>query len=466
VQLGELLGAVDGARVEGPVDIDIRAIEHDSRRVVPGTFFCCIRGRTVDGHDLAAGAVAAGAVAVLAERAIDVPVTRVQVPDVRRAIGPLASVFWGEPSRQLAVVGVTGTNGKTTTTHIVQHILSSVGRSAAVIGTLTGARTTPEAPELQHHLAELRDGGTELVAMEVSSHAIAQHRVDGTHFRVAVFTNLSPEHLDFHDDMEEYFSTKASLFTRTFTDAAVICLDDEYGRRLSESIAVPWVGYSMDDVEDVELGARSSTFTWRGRRVTMPLGGRFNVANAIAASEIALLLGVDASEVADALGSVPPVPGRFEVIDEGQAPTVVVDYAHTPDGLEQVLRAARELTTTRVLVVFGCGGDRDRSKRPLMGQVASALADVVYVTSDNPRDEEVMSIIDEIMQGIPERSTVVVDPDRRSAIGAALAAARDGDVVVIAGKGHETTQVIGADELPFDDRAVARDELRALGGPT
>jgi UDP-N-acetylmuramoyl-L-alanyl-D-glutamate--2,6-diaminopimelate ligase len=462
VRLDRLLDAVDVGAVEGDATVDVTAMAYDSRALVAGALFFCVPGEHDDGHLFAPAAVAAGARAVVVERLLDLPVTQVLVASTRAAMGPMSSVFEGAPSRSLSVVGVTGTNGKTTTTYLVQGILESAGRATGIIGTLTGTRTTPEAPDLQARLARLREEGKHAVAMEVSSHALAQHRVDGTRFAVAVFTNLSRDHLDFHGTMEDYFRAKARLFEPALADQAVVNVDDVRGRLLRDAAVVPTTAYSLDDAVDLRVSAHESRFTWRGQPVRVPLGGRFNVSNALAAATACSVLGVADDVIAAGLAAAPSVPGRFEAVDEGQPFHVVVDYAHTPDGLEHVLTAARELTGGRVLLVFGAGGDRDRTKRPAMGEAAARLADVVFLTSDNPRHEPPGAIIDEVAVGIPPATGLTIEPDRRAAIAAALAAAAAGDVVVIAGKGHETTQTIGDDVRPFDDRAVAADELRDL----
>jgi len=497
VHLGQLIAAYPGARRGGADDDpDVRAVVHDTHDVVPGSLFCCVRGARVDGHELAAGAVAAGAVALVVDHELPLAVPQVVVADVRRAMGPLAAAFWGNPSHDLVVVGVTGTSGKTTVTHLLCPVLQASGLApCAIIGTLSGARTTPEATDLQAMLAAERDRGSSgvgavrgAVAMEVSSHGLALHRVDGTRFAVAVFTNLSQDHLDFHQTMDDYFETKAALFSPGFTDLAVICSDDPRGRELLGRLSgtrsgVTATAYSLADAEDLTLSPAGASFRWRGEPVGLALAGRFNVANALAAAAAAEALGVEPGVVARGLSAARPVPGRFEAIDGGQRFTVLVDYAHKPDALDQALAAARELVTGhaprshgpsgresgqhvsgrgRLLVVFGCGGDRDAAKRPLMGEVATRLADDVILTSDNPRSEDPQAIIDDIRAGIPAGAGVAVELDRRRAIERAVAAARPGDVVVIAGKGHETTQTIGETVRPFDDRAVARTALAAL----
>ena len=484
--LGQLIAAYPAAvRAGADGDPDLRTVVHDTRAVIPGALFCCVRGSRADGHDLAAAAVAAGAAALVVDHVLALAVPQVVVPDVRRAMGPLAAAFWGNPSHDLVVVGVTGTSGKTTVTHLLCPVLLASGlASCAIIGTLSGARTTPEATDLQAALAAERDragsgagvdrgpvAGRGAVAMEVSSHGLALHRVDGTRFAAAVFTNLSQDHLDFHHTMDEYFEAKAALFTPAFTDRAVICSDDPRGRELLARLDGPRSGvtataYSLREAEDLTLSPAGASFRWRGEPVELALAGRFNVTNALAAAAAAEALGIEPAAVARGLSAATPVPGRFEAVDGGQRFTVLVDYAHKPDALEQALLAARELVAGggRLRVVFGCGGDRDAAKRPLMGEVASRLADDVLLTSDNPRSEDPQAIIDGIRAGIPPGAgaKVAVEPERRDAIERAVADARPGHVVVIAGKGHETTQTAGDTVRPFDDRDVARAALAAV----
>jgi len=440
---------------------DVAAVTHDSRAVAPGALFCCVRGAHADGHDHAPAAAAAGAVALLCERPLGLDLPELRVPSVRAAMGPVAAAFHGEPSARLAVVGITGTNGKTTTAHLLAAILDAAGRPCGVIGTLTGARTTPEAPELQAQLAAFLAEGRQAVSMEVSSHALDQHRVDGTAFALAVFTNLSQDHLDHHGTMEAYFQAKARLFDAGLSARAVVNLDDPHGRLLRDAAQIPTTGFSLADATAVEAGPRGSRFRWRGTELRTTLAGRFNLANVLAAVTAAAELGVGTDAIAQGLAEAAPVPGRFELVDAGQPFAVVVDYAHTADGLAALLASARELTGPggRVLVVFGCGGDRDRAKRPAMGAAAAEGADVVVVTSDNPRSEDPHAIIASVLSGIPEDVQPVIEPDRRAAITAAVSRASAGDVVVIAGKGHETTQIAGATCTPFDDRVVAREVL-------
>lgn len=462
MQLHDLLDQVEVRALLG-APVDVVAITSDSRDVVPGALFCCIPGATADGHRFAADAVAAGAVALLVDHQVDVDVTQVVVDDVRATTGSVAAAIYGHPSRDIDIVGVTGTNGKTTTTWLLHAIFDAAGRSSEMIGTLTsqpgGPPTTPDAIELQRMLAEMRDRGVTHLAMEVSSHALAQSRVEGTRFAVGVFTNLSRDHLEFHETMEDYFAAKARLFEPGRSEVGVVNVDDPRGQLLLDAARIPTRPFSLADVADLRVGA-TSTGTWRGHRLVVPLAGAFNVSNALAAATAALELGIDEATIVRGIAGAPPAPGRFELIDAGQPFVVVVDYAHTPDGLEHVLRAARTLVDDgQLTVVFGAGGDKDPGKRPQMGEVAGRLADVVVLTSDNPRSEDPSKIIDEVRSGVDEAAYVVAEPDRRAAIELALARAAAGDVVVVAGKGHETTQTIGDKVIPFDDRSVVKDLL-------
>ena len=447
-------------------DSEIDGVVHHTEQVAPGSLFACVVGSTVDGHDLADQVVAAGAAALLVERRLPVDIPQLVVPSVRHAMGPVAARFFGDPSRALTVVGITGTNGKTTTVSLLRSIFEAAGRRCEVIGTLTsvpgGPPTTPDAPELQARLARWRDEGVDVVAMEVSSHALAMGRVDGTWFAATGFTMLGHDHLDLHVDIEHYFAAKAMLFRPERTDRAVIRSDDEWGARLLESVEVEARPFCLADAEHLELTPAGAVFEWRGTRVSLPLAGRHNVANALCAATVADWLGIPPDAIAGGVAGVGPVSGRFELVDAGQGFTVAVDYAHTPDALETVLAAAREIAAPRggrVLVVFGCGGDKDRAKRPEMGRIATEAADVVVVTSDNPRSEDPDAIIAEIVAGITDHGSVSVIPDRREAIHHAARAAREHDVVVIAGKGHETTQTFADHTVPFDDRLVVREVL-------
>ena len=449
------------------LEVDISDVEFDSRRVEPGALFCCVRGASEDGHRFATEALESGAAALLVDHRLDVDAVQLVVPDVRVAMAAASASCFSHPADELLLIGVTGTNGKTTTTWMLQNIFRAAQRKVEVLGTLSGARTTPESPDLQRRLAQWRDDGVDVVAMEVSSHAIDQHRIDSMKFRVAVFTNLSRDHLDYHGSMEEYFETKARLFDSARCDRAVVNLDSPYGRLLADASTVPTDGYSLDEVEGLQLSVDGSSFRWAGHEVNLTIGGTFNVSNALAAAHAARALGLDDATIAEGLSVPLVVEGRFERVDAGQPFAIVVDYAHTPDGLEQLLKAAGDLVTGRVIVVFGCGGDRDRSKRPLMGEVAVRNADVVVVTADNSRSESTESILEAIMDGIrrvngPRASTVTVEPDRREAIALALRSAMDNDIVLIAGKGHETAQILGDSVEEFDDRVVAVEQWAAL----
>ena len=450
------------ARIVGDPSVLVSDVEFDSRRVTAGTLFCCVPGLRADGHEFAGAAVAAGAAALLVERPLKVNVPQVVVPSSRTSMGHLAAAVHGHPARALTMVGVTGTNGKTTTTSLIASVLRSTGLHVGLIGTLTGAHTTPEAPDLQRQLAAFVADGVTTVVMEVSSHALALERVVGAHFDLAVFTNLGRDHLDLHGSQEQYFEAKARLFRADLADRALVNADDVHGRLLADAAQVPTDVFSLNDASDVAVTPTRLSFRWRGHEVTMGIGGDFNVMNALAAATACSMLGLSDDAIVRGLASASAVPGRFEPIDAGQPFSVIVDYAHTPDGLAEALRSARAAAgRCRLIAVFGCGGDRDRDKRPEMGSVAAQFADVVVITSDNPRSEDPLEIIGAVRGGVPAdySGLVVTDPDRRDAIAAAFALAEAGDVVVIAGKGHEQTQTIGTTVVPFDDRVVARQLL-------
>jgi UDP-N-acetylmuramoyl-L-alanyl-D-glutamate--2,6-diaminopimelate ligase len=465
-------------------DPDVRALAFDARRVAPGTVFFCVRGFTRDGHDFAPEAVRRGASALVVDHPLGLGVPEVVVPDVRAAMAPAAAALHGDPTARLRVVGITGTSGKTTTSFLVRHLLEAAGRRTALLGTVKSvvagregalARTTPEAIDLQEAFAAMADGGDEACVMEVSSHALELHRADAIHWAAAAFTNLSQDHLDFHPTMEAYFQAKRRLFTDGAPALAVVCVDDEHGRRLASElreqgrppVTVATAGPADLAAEAIALTPSGATFTARAAdgaalRLRSPLVGRFNVANALVAVALARALGVPDAVVQAALPGAAAVPGRLQPVDGGVPFTVLVDYSHKPGALEHVLRAARELAGDgRVLVAFGAGGDRDRGKRPRMGEVAARLADEVVVTSDNPRSEDPDAIIAEILAGVDR--DVLVEPDRRLAIRALLERALPGDVVVLAGKGDERGQELaGGVVVPFDDVEVAQEELRRL----
>jgi UDP-N-acetylmuramoyl-L-alanyl-D-glutamate--2,6-diaminopimelate ligase len=468
--LRELMG-------NGAPEVEISSLAYSSQSVTPGALFFCVPGFRTDGHDFAPTAVERGAVALVCQRPLGLGVPEVLVPDVRAAMGPAAARFYGDPTAELDVVGITGTNGKTTTAFLVRHLLEAGGRSCGLLGTVKRVvggveeeveRTTPEAIDLQATFRRMIDGGDRACAMEVSSHALELGRVGGIRFACRVFTNLTQDHLDFHDTMDAYFEAKRRLFRES--GIAVVNLDDEYGRRIAGEIEC--VTFAIDHeadyrARDVEFDLMGSRFTCQTPAGTLelesPLPGVFNVENVLAAVAVARSLDVPGARIEQALPEFGRVPGRFEPVNEGQEFGVLVDYAHTPDSLENVLRAAREVTRGRLHVVFGAGGDRDRGKRPLMGAAARRLADRVLVTSDNPRNEAPETIIDQVMEGAgPDADREV---DRRRAIARAVETAERGDVVVIAGKGHEQGQEFeNGRKEPFDDVAVARDALRARLG--
>jgi UDP-N-acetylmuramoyl-L-alanyl-D-glutamate--2,6-diaminopimelate ligase len=479
MRLDQLIGSAP-AKAGG---VEITNLAYDNRAVQPGTLFFCVPGFTRDGHEFAADAIGRGAAALVVERPLDFDVPEVLVPSVRGAMAPAAAAFYGDPTARLQTIGVTGTNGKTTTAFLVHALLEADGRQAGLLGTvksvIAGAerpvlRTTPEAIDLQRTFREMLDGGDVACAMEVSSHALELHRADAIHFSAAIFTNLTQDHLDFHGTMEDYFQAKRLLFLGGRAGQAVINVDDPYGERLAGEVpgAVTFaVGREATyRASALGTGLGGSRFTVTGpdgaTPLRSPLPGHFNVYNVLGAFAAVRALGVPVDVAAAAIETAGHVPGRFQPVDAGQDFAVLVDYAHTPDSLENVLRAARGLVDTpgggpaggRVHVVFGCGGDRDRGKRPMMGEIATRLADRVIVTSDNPRSENPEAIISEILVGTG--TGVEHDSDRRAAIAAAIGGARPGDVVVIAGKGHEQGQEFeGGRKIPFDDVTVAREAL-------
>ncbi len=458
------------------VGIEVTDLAYDNRAVRPGTLFFCVRGFTRDGHDFASDAVQRGAAALVVQRPLALPVPQVVVDDARAAMAPAAAAFFGNPTERLQVIGVTGTNGKTTSAFLVRSLLEADGRRTGLLGTVTSViggrnrpveRTTPEAIDLQRTFRQMLDAGDVACVIEVSSHALALRRADAVAYAAAIFTNLTQDHLDFHSTMEEYFDAKRRLFLDLHPGAAIVNIDDPYGARLAAEIEQP-ITFSLQSMEatyraePVETGLEGSHFTVREPdgplAVSSPLRGRFNVYNVLGAFAAARTLGVPATVAAAAIASAGQVPGRFEPVDAGQPFAVLVDYAHTPDSLENVLAAARQLTPGFLHVVFGCGGDRDRGKRPLMGEIASRLADRVIVTSDNPRSEDPEAIINDILAGAGHG--VLHMTDRRAAIQQALADAGRGDVVVIAGKGHEQGQELaGGRKVPFDDVTVVREIL-------
>ncbi len=460
MHLERVIAALAPADVLRRAPVEIGDLAYDARAVGPGALFFCVPGSRADGHDFAPEAVANGAVALVVERPLELDVPQVVVPDARRAMAPAADEFFGHPSEELQVAGVTGTNGKTTTTFLLYSILAAAGRRPGLVGTIESRvggerrlaiRTTPEAIDVQRTFREMLDAGDRSCAMEATSHGSELGRLDRAHFSALVFTNLSQDHLDFHGTMERYFEAKRRLFLQGEPPAA-INVGTEWGRTLLRDRPDALTFGFADDAKLTPDALGD---------IHLKLRGRFNVENALGAMAASRLLEIDDDAIARGLEAVRGVPGRFESVSEGQPFEVIVDYAHKPEALESVLRTARELTTGRLICVFGCGGDRDRGKRPLMGRIASELADVAIVTSDNPRTEDPQAIIDEILVGTT--GEVEVEPDRTTAIERAISLAGEGDVVLIAGKGHEQGQEFADRTIPFDDRDVARDALRRLG---
>ncbi|HET8894939.1 MAG TPA: UDP-N-acetylmuramoyl-L-alanyl-D-glutamate--2,6-diaminopimelate ligase [Gaiellaceae bacterium] len=452
MDLERLVAALGADEVVGAASVEVRDLAYDTRGVSPGSLFFCVRGAKADGHDFAPEAVANGAVALVVEHPLAVDVPQVVVDDSRAAMAVAADEFFGRPTEELQVAGVTGTSGKTTTCFLLFAILAAAGRRPGLLGTIEArvggerrgvVRTTPEAIDLQRTFREMLDAGDRSCAMEASSHASELRRLDRVRFAVLVFTNLSQDHLDFHGDMESYFQAKRRLFADGVS--AVVNTGDEYGRRLAAELPDA-ITFNADNASALA-------------GIDLKLRGRFNIENALGALAAARVLGIDDDAIARGLESVRGVPGRFESVEEGQPFAVIVDYAHKPDALESVLRASRELARGKLIVVVGAGGDRDRGKRPLMGKIASELADVAIVTSDNPRSEDPRAIIDAIVAGAT--NGVEVEPDRATAIARAIELAREGDVVLIAGKGAEQGQQFATETIPFDDRDVARNVLRA-----
>ncbi len=488
IKLAELARAVPGCRVIKAGNAKVSGIAYDSRKVSAGDLFVAIRGFESDGHAYASNALKAGGVALALEREIsEIPdeTPRLLVPDGRTALALISDTFYGHPSGELVLVGVTGTNGKTTTTYLIDAIFRRAGLKSGLVGTIhcrvgdrvfEGPRTTPEAPDLQASLQEMLEAGASHAVVEVSSHALSLKRVLGCNFRAAVFTNLTQEHLDFHDDLNSYFLSKRSLFTENPHVASILNLDDEYGRRIASDAAGEIWGYGSGEdtivrAENILISAQEVQFTLhhpQGRiEIRATLLGQHNVSNILASAATCLALGLSAEEVAAGVLSLESVPGRFEWINEGQPFLVVVDYAHTEDALARVLALARPITQGRLITVMGCGGDRDKKKRPRMGAAAVRASDLVFLTSDNPRTEDPMEILRDVEEGTnrvsggKERSRTIVD--RREAIRIAVEEAKEGDTVLIAGKGHETYQIVGIDRIPFDDRDEAREAIRNLG---
>jgi len=491
MKMGELASLLVTARLTGDPQTEITGIQTDSRKVKPGDLFICLPGHTVDGHDYAGKALDAGAAALVAERPLGLGAAELLVKDSRLAMAVIADRYFGHPSAKVRTIGVTGTNGKTTTTYLIERILNDAGKSAGVIGTIEMryagrvypmSGTTPEALELHRHLADMADAGVAYCAMEVSSHGLDQGRAKGVRFRTAIFTNLTQDHLDYHGTMEQYAAAKSLLFSRLGNgyaaderdrSYAVLNADDPASAGFAKATAAEVITYGVREdadvrASDIRITARGASFhvrTFRGEAdIQLRMVGAYNVYNALGALTAALLEGVPLEAIKASLEAIPGVPGRVETVDAGQDFAVIVDYAHTPDGLENVLRTVKEFAERRVICVFGCGGDRDRTKRPIMGRIAARYADHVMVTSDNPRSEDPVRILQDIEAGLrgdgvpADRYDMIVD--RREAIRKAVAMASAGDVVLIAGKGHETYQLIGKETLEFDDRLVAAEAIR------
>ncbi len=495
-KIGDLVRGIEYVLDAGTLDAEISAVAFDSRECSPGTLFFCIPGFTVDGHEFVSEALARGASALVVSRAVEVPagVTVIVVPDPRYAMGVMSAAFFDNPSDTLKLIGVTGTNGKTSVTYMIDELLRRAGNTTGLLGTienriagdvLTVKRTTPESLDLQFLLSRMKTAGCSDAIMEVSSHAVVLNRIAGAKYRAGIFTNLTQDHLDFHKTMEAYFDAKKKFFADYLDTGsiAVINSDDSSGRRIADGIAARTVFYAIDD-ESADVRATNLKFSAQGMSFTVEsniapafeiksaLMGKFNVYNSLAMIAYGLAAGFAPVLIAESLAAIKGVPGRFESVAEGQDFMVIVDYAHTPDGLENVLRAAREICEGRLIAVFGAGGDRDKSKRPLMGAIAAQLADFVIVTSDNPRSEEPDEIIDQIVQGLQEalhrvepskRFKYITETDRFAAIKKAIDNARPGDIILVAGKGHENYQIFKDRTIHFDDREVARGIISERG---
>ncbi|MCH2635831.1 MAG: UDP-N-acetylmuramoyl-L-alanyl-D-glutamate--2,6-diaminopimelate ligase [Acidimicrobiales bacterium] len=468
ISLAEIAHQCPGARmVDGTATdeiVKISGVNHDSRSVGQGDLFACISGAEHDGHSYAIEAINGGAAALLVERELNLAIPQVVVPDVRKSIGFASAAVYGHPSKQMKVIGITGTAGKTTVAQALAQTLKACGESAGVIGTLEGSHTTPEAPEFQKKLSQMQSRGDEWVCVEVSSHGLEFGRVQGTEFAATVFTNLSPEHLDFHKDMEQYFLAKRRLFDHE-SGLAVVSVADKWGKRLVRELQEighqGLVAVEPSMVENPKLDVQRSSFIWRGHQIRTRLLGRFNLSNLLLVGETLKGLGLEEEMIASGLEKVEPVKGRMELVTTpGSEIAVIVDYSHKPEALAQALRTLRSVSSGHVWVVFGAGGDRDPQKRPLMGQIAAELADEIVVTSDNPRSEDPSDIAEQIVSGMDERSTgPKILLERAEAIQFAVNHAVTGDSVLIAGKGHETYQITGSEQRPFDDTKVAKEAL-------
>ena len=468
ISLAEIADQCPGARmVDGTATdeiVKISGVNHDSRSVGQGDLFACISGAEHDGHSYAIEAINGGAAALLVERELNLAIPQVVVPDVRKSIGFASAAVYGHPSKQMKVIGITGTAGKTTVAQALAQTLKACGESAGVIGTLEGSHTTPEAPEFQKKLSQMQSRGDEWVCVEVSSHGLEFGRVQGTEFAASVFTNLSPEHLDFHKDMEQYFLAKRRLFDQR-SGLAVVSVADKWGKRLVRELQEighqGLVAVEPSMVENPKLDVQRSSFIWRGHQIRTRLLGRFNLSNLLLVGETLKGLGLEEEMVASGLEKVEPIKGRMELVTvPGSEIAVIVDYSHKPEALAQALRTLRTISSGHVWVVFGAGGDRDPQQRPLMGQIAAELADEVVVTSDNPRSEDASDIAKQIVSSMDEGSTgPKILLERAEAIQFAVNHAATGDSVLIAGKGHETYQITGTEQRPFDDTKVAQEAL-------
>ena len=487
----DIVKVISPIRVEGPQTAEVCHITADSRTVQEGSVFICLVGATVDGHSFVEKAVQDGAVAVVVSKPVTVPdhVAVIYVEDTRQALQAAVPFFYDYPASKMRMIGVTGTNGKTTTTHIIAHLLRSQGYTVGVIGTVHILiddqsypihNTTPDVADLQQILQQMVDAGVTHCIMEVSSHALALGRTAGVEYDTAVFTNLTQDHLDFHKTFDNYLAAKAKLFKQVSASyqvkegkGAVINVDDAYGQAIVDVTTSPMITYSTEgkgsmNASDLTVTAKSSQFTLNYDRKSYPIStkiaGMFNVYNTLAAVGATLYEGLSMEDIVKGLATFTAVPGRFELIEEGQDFAVVVDYAHTPDGLENILQTAKKIVDNRILVVFGCGGDRDATKRPIMGRIAAQYGDRVFVTSDNPRTEDPVQIVKDVEVGVKEGFrdgvTYEVIVDRREAIHKAIAEATTGDVVIIAGKGHEDYQILKDETIHFDDREVAREALK------
>ena len=466
MNLNEILKNVrnsDFERVGEINDVEVHGLSYDSRLINSGDLFFCFKGEKKDSHDFVYDAIKGGASALVVERKIDIDFPQVISSSSRKMMSEIAEIFYEFPSREITTVGVTGTNGKTTTVNILSAIAKAAGEKTETIGTLTGQLTTPEAPDLQRQIRDSIGNGVSFLAMEVSSHALLQNRISRMTYDAAIFTNLSLDHLDYHGDMESYYKAKSSLFSPTHSKLAVINADNQFGKRLMNEVEIPKVCFSLNDVDIVERTLIKTTFRWKGKIIELKLPGVFNLENALAAAVTAEALGFNREVIAKGLESAKGTPGRFELLTHSdEEPYIIVDYCHTPDGLEKILLSINELLPgARTHIVFGCGGDRDTSKRAQMGMISETHATNVYLTSDNPRSENQMAIINDILAGIHDTEPVYVNPDRREAIFHAVTTANQDDVVLIAGKGCEPYQEISGTLHPFLDSDVGREALEA-----